>query len=60
MTDEFKIPGTTSKPFLDEGDMSLLPVTSQRSRRMASQQCQPALLTALLDVYFQGPSIRRD
>lgn len=54
-----KFPRTSFKPFLDEGEISLLPVAFQRLWRMASQQHQLAL-TALLDVYCQGPSTCRD
>lgn len=55
-----KFPGTSFKPFLYEDDISLLPVTFQRLWKMASQQCQLALLKALLDTHCQGPSICRD
>lgn len=55
-----KFPETSFKAFSDEGGISLPPVTFQRSWRMASQQCQLALLSALLDAYYQGPLIFRD
>lgn len=49
-----KFPEISFKPFLDEGGISLLPVTFQRLWRMASQQCQLALLSALWCI-LSGP-----